>query len=121
MTESPTQHERTWAMLAHLLALAGLLAGGVGSIVPPLVIWLAKKDESDFIADQARESFNFQITVMLALLLGGAMMLTVVLACVAWPFLVIVTLGEIVLVCIAAIRASDGERYRYPWSLPVIS
>ena len=45
----------------------------LGQIVVPLVIWLAKKDESPFIADHARESLNFQISMTLYFVISGAL------------------------------------------------
>ena len=63
----PPQEERQWAMFAHLSALAGGLLtsaiGGWGFFLGPLVIWLMKKDSMPFVADQAKESLNFNITV----------------------------------------------------------
>jgi uncharacterized Tic20 family protein len=51
-----SQDEKTMAMLAHgLPILVGFWA--------PLIIWLLKKDQSPYIAEQAKEALNFQITV----------------------------------------------------------
>ncbi len=36
-----------------------------------LIIWLLKRDEMPFVADQGRETLNFQITTLLALCVGG--------------------------------------------------
>src|SRR5690348_2377265 len=59
--------ERQWAMFAHLSALLGGLltsaVGGWGFFLGPLVIWLMKKDTMPFVADQAKEALNFNITV----------------------------------------------------------
>ena len=43
------------------------LAGTVFSFIPALVVWILKKDDSAFIADQAKEALNFQITVGIAM------------------------------------------------------
>ena len=56
-----TSEEKNYAMLAHLLALAGLILP-FGSIIGPLVIWLIKKDESPFVDKNGKESLNFQIS-----------------------------------------------------------
>jgi len=55
---TPTSDERILAILAHILTL-------VGSFIPPLVIYLLKKDESSFVATHSRESLNFQITIFI--------------------------------------------------------
>ena len=44
----PSADERNLAMIAHL---GGVLA----SIIPSLLVWLLKKDESDFLEDQGRD------------------------------------------------------------------
>ena len=46
------------AMLAHLL---GALVGFLG----PLILWVVKKDEHEFIDDQSKEALNFQLTLLI--------------------------------------------------------
>src|SRR5689334_1430002 len=55
---TPTQDDKTMAMLSHLL---GIVLGFVG----PLIIWLIKKDQSPFVDDQGKESLNFQIMLVI--------------------------------------------------------
>lgn len=101
--------ERTMAMLAHLLAIFfGWLA--------PLIIWLVKK-ESPFIADQAKESLNFQITVFIAYLICGALTF-VLIGCFLLPAVIVASL---ILCIMAALAANKGERYRYPFAIRLIS
>jgi len=112
----PSENERTWAMLAHLAALAGIVVWLFGAVLGPLAVWLARRDQSAFVAEHAREALNFNITVVLAAILCGLLMLVfigVLLACalfIAW----------LVLTLIAAIRASEGQHYRYPVSLRLV-
>lgn len=70
-----------------------------------------KKDESEFIADQAREALNFSITMSVAmtLLIWTISFLGSLLAIVAFIFSLI-----------AAFKAYDGIRYRYPFNLRLI-
>jgi len=58
---TPTSDERTFAILSHILAIVP----GIG-IFGPLVIWLIKKDESPFVEANAKESLNFQLTMLIA-------------------------------------------------------
>src|SRR5438270_6139785 len=60
----PTPEERSWGLLAHLSALIASLLGGL-TFLGPLVVWLIKKDQSPFVADQAKEALNFQIAVLI--------------------------------------------------------
>ena len=73
---SLTREERTWAMLSHLLALVGYFVIPFGNIVAPLIIYAVKKDESPFVADQARESLNLQISRWIYGLIIGFLALT---------------------------------------------
>ncbi|MAF65690.1 MAG: orotate phosphoribosyltransferase [Planctomycetes bacterium] len=111
----PTQEELNWAMGAHLAGLLGCLVV-VGSVVGPLVVWLVKKEESEFVADQALEALNFQITVFLLTLVCLVLTLCVVGVFLLFPLLV----ADLVLTIMAAVAASRGERYRYPFSMRLI-
>ena len=111
----PSKEERQWAMLAHLLTFLGY-AVAFGCFIPPLVILLSKREESEFIADQARESLNFQITVLIAALLC----LPLICVVIGIPLLVLITLVQLGLVIVAAVAASEGKRYRYPLTLRLV-
>ena len=100
---------RTWAMFCHLGALAGYIIP-FGNIIAPLVIWLIKKDESPFVDDQGKESLNFQISITIYALV--ALLLTVIV--IGFFLLLAVGIFALVMVIIAAVKANDGEKYRYP-------
>ena len=118
--------ERQWAMFAHLSALVGGLltsaAGGWGTFIGPLVIWLVKKDTMPFVNDQGKEALNFNITVgiaMLALLLLSIVTLGIGLV-IAIPGWIIIGIAWLVLTIIAGIKANEGVLYRYPLTLRLI-
>jgi uncharacterized protein len=119
--------ERTWAMFAHLSALLGALltasfGAGWGCFIGPLVIWLVKKDTMPFVADQAKEALNFNITVAIASLV--LLILSVITfgigLIIAIPLWVIIGVGWLVLTIIAGVKANEGVRYRYPFALRLI-
>ena len=114
-----TPEERSLAMMTHLLTLLGYF-GLVLNFLPPLIIFLVKKDESEFVADQAKEALNFQIAVLLANLLAVILCATFFLACIGIPMIILLNLAQIVFVIIAAIRAGEGQRYRYPHNVRFI-
>ena len=107
----PSKDERTWAMIAHVSAFAAFVLPSFGQIIGPLVVWLVKRDESAFVADQAKEALNFQITSTIAFLVAGA--LTFIL--VGIPLLIVFGIGWLVLTVVAGVRANEGVRYRYPY------
>jgi uncharacterized Tic20 family protein len=119
--------DRNWAMAAHLCGLLWL-AGGSGLIffpfgilvlftmVGPLIIWRTKGSDSAFIADQAKESLNFQITVFLL----GLVFLVLAFVLIGFVLLWILGLVNLILVIIAAVQVSDGKPYRYPFCLRLV-
>ncbi len=113
----PSKEERNWALLAHLSAVAGVLLAGLGMVLGPLVIWLLKREDSEFVADQAKEALNFNITMLLGYIVG-VILIPVLIGLVILPVL---GLLHLVLMIVAMIRASEGERYRYPVALRLVS
>ncbi|HEY3322455.1 MAG TPA: DUF4870 domain-containing protein [Planctomycetota bacterium] len=101
---------RTWGMLCHLSALAGLVAASLGSWVGPLVIWLVKRNDHPFIDAQGKESLNFQISMFIYAVVS----LILCLVFIGFVLLGIICLLDLILPIIAAVQASDGKSYRYP-------
>ena len=110
---APTENELTWGMLAHLSALAGLPIPLVGNVVGPLVVSIARADQSSFVGAHAKEALNFNITVTLAAVVCILLMLVFV----GFLFGSALFIAWLVMTLIAAIRASEGAAYRYPFSL----
>jgi uncharacterized Tic20 family protein len=101
---------RMWGMFAHLSAFTAVLTAGIGAIVGPLIIWQIKKEQYPFVEDQGKESLNFQITMLIYSLVAS---LTLFL-CIGTILLPAVAIVDIVFTIVAAIKANDGIRYRYP-------
>ncbi|MCL1633144.1 DUF4870 domain-containing protein [Luteimonas sp. SX5] len=126
-TGTPSAEERQWAMFAHLSALVGaIITGGwafsIGCFLGPLIIWLVKKDTMPFVADQAKEALNFNIT--LAIIFAILFVLTVATlglgALISIPLYVILGIAWLVFTIIAAIKANEGTAYRYPFALRLV-
>jgi uncharacterized Tic20 family protein len=113
---APTENERTWGMLAHLSALSGVVLWLLGCILGPLAVWIARRDQSAFVAEHAREALNFNITIVLAALVCMLLMLVFVGFILGTALFVV----WLVFTLIAAIKASEGEHYRYPFSLRLV-
>ncbi len=113
---APTENERTWGMLAHLSALTGVVVWLLGCIIGPLIVWIVRRDQSAFVAEHAREALNFNITVVLAALACMVLMMVFVGFILGTALFVV----WLVFTLIAAIKASEGEHYRYPFSLRLV-
>lgn len=111
-----SKEERNFAMLAHISALLTFVTV-IGGIIAPLVIWLMRKDQGGFAAEQAKEALNFQITVVILGFICWILMLVLI------GFLLLWILGvvNLIFIIIAAIKTSDGVAYRYPFNLRLVS
>jgi hypothetical protein len=126
LSAAPTELEtnkdaKMWAMFAHLspiiLSFVGVGFFG-GSFLGPLVIWLIKKDEFPFVADQAKESLNFQLTMLIALVVGWAI---TGMTCFMVPVVLVVPILQLVFGIIATIKSNNGEWYRYPLTIRMVT
>ena len=108
--------DRQWAMFAHLSALL-MYATVIGGLIVPLVIWQSKKETSAFVADQAKETLNFQITILLALCAGGVLCWILI----GIPIVLGLLLFHFIITIVAAVKSGEGIQYRYPLCWRVIS
>ena len=106
---------RNLGMLCHILALAGYVVP-FGNIIGPLVVWLMKKDSDPFVDEQGKEAINFQITITLAIIVCAILFFLII------PLLLIPVIGifDLIMIILAAVKASSGEHYRYPLTLRLI-
>lgn len=109
----PGQEDRTWGMLAHLSSVLAIALGGM-SFLGPLIIWLIKKDQSAFVADQGKEALNFQIAILLASLICGVTVILLIL-------IPVIFVANVVFSVIAAMEANKGVYYRYPYTIRLIT
>lgn len=97
----PSSEDKQMAMIAHLGSI-------VVMIVAPLIIMIMYKDKSKFIDRHAKESLNFDITMLILTFatcgLGGI---------VAFPMLLIFHI-------IAGLKANEGKNYQYPMTIRFI-
>jgi uncharacterized protein len=107
----PSNDDKNIATITHL-------AGTVFSFIPSLIVWILKKGENVYIADQAKEALNFQITIAIAMFVCGTILSWVLIGL---AFIPIIWVANIVFCIIAAISTSKGETYRYPICLRLIN
>ncbi len=107
---TPSNDDKNIATITHL-------GGTVFSFIPALIVWILKKNDNEYIASQAKEALNFQITVLIAQFIAGVLALILI----GFVFMGIIWLANIVLCIIAAISTSKGETYRYPFTLRLIN
>lgn len=109
--------ERLWAMISHSAAFAGLLFPLLGSVLGPLLVWLVKKQESTYLDFQGKKAVNFQITIMIIVL---------VIAVISYIFFAtsiiayILSFIGLIFAAIAGIKVHKTGDYNYPFSFKFI-
>ena len=107
---------RSMCVLCHLSALAGFIVPGFGHVLGPLIVWLVKRGESPEIDAHGKESLNFQISMLVYNLIAGVLCLLLI----GFVLLGILHILNVVFVIYAAVRAGDGQLYRYPIAFRLI-
>lgn len=99
----PTQDEKTMAILSHVLTL-------VVGFIAPLVIYLSKKDQPSFALEHAKESLNFQLSLLIYFFAGFILMVVII------GILILAAIGifTLIVVIVATLKGANGEMYRYP-------
>ena len=107
----PSGSDKIWSMLSHLSALLGV------GLLLPLVVYLAMRRDSEYVAANAREALNFHISVLIYSLCCVPLVFIVI----GIPLILIIGVGSLVLAIIATVKASNGLCYRYPLTLRLVS
>ena len=115
-TSTSSPDVRTWNVLCHATALAGFFVPWAGHILGPLIVWLAKRNDSTEIDAHGKESLNFQISMLIYNVVAGVLCLVLI----GFVILGILHILSLVLVIIASIQASEGKFYRYPLAIRLI-
>lgn len=98
-----TQDERLFSMLIYVLSFPFPVLG-------PLLIWLIKRDESSFVDYHGKEYFNFIISYTIY----GFISAILVVLLIGFVLIFIVGIFVVIFTVIAAVKAYQGERYRFP-------
>jgi uncharacterized Tic20 family protein len=107
--------ERTWAMICHLSAFAGCIIP-FGNIIGPLIVYSMKRQQYPLVEDQGKEVLNFQITLSIVLIVSLILSIIVIGIFLA----IVIGLAGLVLTVVGALKANNGEYYRYPFSIRFI-
>lgn len=94
----------------NLLAILAHALGIVFGWLPPLIIWLVKKDDSEYVSKHARQALGFQLTILIAGIVAFALLFVLI------GFILLPAVGIISIVfgILASLAASKGEDYEYP-------
>mgnify|MGYP000364082610 CR=1 FL=1 len=111
-----SEGQRTYTLFLHLAGLLGFIVAV--PIVPTVIMWAIKKDESGFVDDHGREAMNAQISYLIYTL--GFAALTPITCGVSLAAAAAMPVVAVVFTILAAISASRGEYHRYPATIRFI-
>ena len=95
--------ERLYSMLIYLLSL-------VFPILAPLIIWLLKREDSDFVDYHGKEYFNLLISYTIYMIISGILVVLLI----GFILLPIAGIMLTIFTIVAAVKAYGGEKYRIP-------
>jgi len=116
MQSNTENQSRMWATFCHLAAISGFIVTPLGFILGPLIIWLIKKDEFEFVNEHGKEAVNFQISMIIYFIIAAILILVFI----GFILLGILTILDIIFIIIASVKANNGEHYRYPITIRFI-
>ena len=100
------QTEKAWAIASHLLAIPF-------EFFAPLIGYLVFNGKGPFISHHVRESLNFGITMLLAVVV-------LAISIIGWLLLWLPPVIWIIFRIIAAFKTSQGEFYKYPLTIRIV-
>lgn len=115
-----SKDERTYAMLCHLLALAGIVFP-FGNVLGPLIMWLVKRESSQFVDFHGRQSLWFQVWVAIIVTVLGVISIPLFSVCIGvltMLLAVAVGIGAVVYAIVGAVQVSGGKDFEYMWVGP---
>ncbi|HWA84891.1 MAG TPA: DUF4870 domain-containing protein [Opitutus sp.] len=107
---APNGSDKIWSILSHLSWFLGV------PFLLPLIVYLAMRRDSDYVAANAREALNFHISIAIYALCC----VPLVFIAIGVPLILVIGFGSLVLAIIAAIKASEGTCYHYPLTLRLV-
>ncbi len=120
-----TQNDKNYSSITHLSSFSGWFFP-FGNIIVPLVLWSARKNESSYIDIHGKSAVNFQLSLLLYGFLLALLFVPIVIFTLGLGLIAIIIgiipaiLLKIVLIIIASMKASNGEFYKYPFTIEFI-
>ena len=99
----------------QLLGFAGFVFP-LGNVLAPLILWLIKRSDSPYLDRAGKEAINFQISYTIYAVVAGLLCL-VLIGLLLFPILFV---AWVVLMVVAAVKTSNGEEYKYPFTIRLL-
>ncbi|GAA5156119.1 DUF4870 domain-containing protein [Nocardioides marinquilinus] len=120
----PSSEDRTWAGAAHWGAI--VCAFVALAFLAPLAVLVLRGGQSPFVRRHAVNGLNFHLSMLIYSVVGGVVAVLVAIVTFGLGILLIIPLAIavgvfwLVVTIIAAVKASNGQEYRYPLAIPMV-
>lgn len=112
--EHADEAERTYATFQHLVGLLSMLDATVLGLIGAIIMWRIKAKTSPFLDDHGREAVNFQISLLIYMIVGAAAVAIFTLGIGVLPWIAAVYVVRLIGCVRGAMAANRGAYYRYP-------
>ncbi len=123
--EYQPKKDTAYSAIIHLSSFVGFLIP-FGDIIAPLILWLLKKDEDEFIDYNGKACINFEISTLIYLLVAAALTIPLLIITIGLGAFLLIPIGIIAFIAYvvikiqATINTSNGEYYKYPFTIELI-
>jgi len=104
--------ENSYIALMHISQFAGYIVVGLGFILP-VILWAMNKDNNAKVNAVGKHIINFMISMLIYYAVSGVLCCLVV----GIPMLIALGVMHFVFIIIAAIKANNGETWKYPLTI----
>lgn len=101
-----TSNTKIWLPLLHLSGLFLLL-------IPPVIIWLSKKDTIEGVRVQGIDVINFQLSMLMIIVPSGILAFLLITI----PIIVLIGIFSTVVILLNTIKVINNQPYKYPMSI----
>ncbi|WP_413665269.1 DUF4870 domain-containing protein [Microbulbifer sp. ANSA003] len=102
----------TFLMLLHLSQLAWVVIPGAGFVLP-IIMWATTRDRSQEIDKHGKMIFNWMLSLLIYSIISAILIFFII----GIFGLIALAIINVIFIVIGAIRANEGQFWRYPLSI----
>ncbi len=115
--------DNSLAVVMHLLGFSWFVFPFYGNILGPLILWLIKRGDSPYLDRVGKEVVNFQISFSIYISVSiavGTVLLIFLIGILFYFLAAAIWVAWVVLMIIGAVKTSNGEEYKYPFTIRLL-
>ncbi len=110
--ENENQHFKPWGIELNQYCMLMHLSQFTGFFLLPVIMWAVHRKESELINQHGKNILNWSISLLIYAFIG--MLLTFII--IGIPLLILVGACSLLFTIVAAIKATNGEVFKYPFA-----